>query len=124
MAKEFKVKAWKNVYGSLVISSREMPLLLREKVDKLKLNRQEDLYLTLSISDPREDWIEKWYKKAEEDNEVVFRHHKTVTICVAYWGANENIAISDVCKGDTYNRKTGIAVAYAKFCGEPIPDFI
>lgn len=122
MAKEFKVRAWKNAYGSLVISSKDMALLLREKVDKL--NRQEDLYLTLSISDPREDWIEKWYKKAKEDEDVIFRHHKTITICVAYWDAGENIAISDVCKGDTYDRKTGIAVAYAKFCGEPIPNFI
>ena len=122
MAKEIKVKAWKNAYGSLVISSKDMPLFLREKVDKLK--RQEDLKLILSIPDPREDWIEKWYKKAKEDDEVVFRHHKTATICVAYWGANENIAISDVCKGDNYDCKTGIAVAYAKFCGEPIPDFI
>jgi hypothetical protein len=122
MAKEFKVKAWKTTMGGIVISHENIPPLLQEKVNKFAL--REEFTLTLSISDPREDWIEKWYKKAKEDDDVVFLHHKTVTICTAYWGVGENIAISDVCKGDTYDRKTGIAVAYAKFCRELIPDFI
>lgn len=120
MAKEIKVKAWRGTAGNLVLHSTNMPPYLRERVNKLKLG--DDFTLTLSIPDPRGDWIKKWYRKAKENDDVVFYHHKTVTICTTGW--SKNIAISDVCKGDTYDRKTGIAVAYAKFCDEPIPDFI
>lgn len=123
MAKEIKVKTWKNVAGSLVIPYENMPPYLQKKVDKLNYY-QNNFTITLSVPDPRGDWIEKWYKKAKEDPDVAFHHHKTVTICTADWGTSKDIAISDVCKGDTYDRKTGIAVAYAKFWGEPIPDFI
>lgn len=122
MAKEIKVKAWKGSAGNLAISYEDMPPFLREKVKELGC--YEDITITFSIPDPRGDWIEKWYKKAENNDDVVFRFHKTVTICSADWGSGDDMAISDVCKGDTYDRKTGIAVAYAKYRGEPIPDFI
>ena len=122
MIKEIKVKAWRNSIGNLVISYRDLPPLLQKKVNELKY--QENFDLVLSVPDPRGDWIEKWYKKAKNDDDVVFHHHKTATICSAGWGSGYDMAISDVCKGDTYDRKTGIAVAYAKFRGEPIPDFI
>lgn len=119
MAKEIKIKALRGLAGSLMLPSNAMPPYLQEKVNKLSLG--DDFTLTLSVPDPRGDWIKKWYKKAKEDNNVAFYHHKTVTICVSCWGG---IAISDVRKGDVYDYKTGIAVAYAKFCNEPIPDFI
>jgi len=119
MTKEIKVKAWRGTYGNLVLSSKDMPPYLREKVNKLKPG--DDFILTLSVPDPRGDWIEKWYKKAK-DALVTFRFHKTVTICYSF---DDPIPVlSDVREGDTYDRKTGIAVAYAKHCGEPIPDFI
>lgn len=123
MAKEIKVKAWRGTYGNLVLSSKNMPPYLQKKVNKLK--PMENFTLTLSVPDPRGDWIEKWYRKAKKDDDVVFRHHKTVTICIPRWHVSDDgFGISDVCNGDTYDRKTGIAVAYAKHCGEPIPDFI
>lgn len=119
MAKEIKVKAYRSLAGSLVLPFNGMPLYLQKKVNRLGLGQ--DFILTISIPDPRGDWIKKWYKKAKENNDVAFCRHKTATICVSCWGG---IAVSDVCKGDTYDYKTGIAVAYAKFCSEPIPDFI
>lgn len=122
MAKEVKVKAWKSANGCLVISYMNMPPFLQKMVDKL--NYRENFNFTLSVPDPRGDWIEKWYKKAKKDHDVIFHHHKTATICISRWQTSDGFAISDVCKGDTYDRKTGIAVAYAKFCDEPIPDFI
>lgn len=123
MAKEVKVKAWKSANESLVIAYTNMSPFLQKMVDKL--NYQENFDLTFSVPDPRGDWIKKWYKKAKKDNGVVFRHHKTVTICIPRWHVSDDgFGISDVCKGDTYDRKTGIAVAYAKHCGESIPDFI
>lgn len=81
------------------------------------------LKATLDIPDPRGDWIEKWYNEAMEDEDVSFRHHKTATICYDRYYGNPP-TISDVCNGDTYNRRTGIAVAYAKMRGQSIPDFI
>lgn len=119
MTKEVKVKAWRGTAGNLVLSSKDMPPYLREKVNKLKLG--DDFTLTLSVPDPRGDWIKKWYKKAK-DAAVTFRFHKTVTICYDPYDCEP--VLSDVREGDTYDRKTGIAVAYAKRCGEPIPDFI
>lgn len=122
MAKEIRIKAWKSVTESLVIPYKDLPPILQKRVNGIEY--QKELSLTLSIPDSRGDWIEKWYKKAKNDDKVVFRHHKTVTICSADWGPGDDMAISDVCKGDTYDRETGIAVAYAKFRGEPIPKFI
>ena len=119
MAKKVKVKAWKSANGSLVISYMNMPPFLQKMVDKL--NHRENFDLTLSVPDPRGDWIEKWYRKAK-DAAVTFRFHKTVTICYDPYDCDP--VLSDVREGDTYDRKTGIAVAYAKRCGEPIPDFI
>lgn len=123
MAKEIKVKAWRGTYGNLVLSSKNMPPYLQKEVNKLK--PMENFTLTLSVPDPRGDWIGKWYRKAKKDDGVVFRHHKTVTICIPRGHvSDDSFSISDVCNGDTYDRKTGIAVAYAKHYGEPIPDFI
>lgn len=119
MAKEIKVKVWRGTYGNLVLSSKDMPPYLQKKVNKLK--PMENFTLTLSVPDPRGDWIEKWYRKAK-DAAVTFRFHKTVTICYDPYDCEP--VLSDVREGDTYDRKTGIAVAYAKRCGEPIPDFI
>jgi hypothetical protein len=119
MAKEIKVKFYKSLAGNLVFPFNAMPSYLQEEVNKLKLG--DDFTLTLSVPDPRGDWIEKWYKKAK-DALVTFRFHKTVTIC--YDPYDPIPVLSDVREGDTYDRKTGIAVAYAKHCGEPIPDFI
>lgn len=121
MAKEIKVRAWRNVFGDLVIEDADFPPALRELVRKGP--KHQDFTLTFSIPDPRGDWIEKWYKKAVEDLDVFFRHHKTATICYEKY-SNVEPTISDVCKGDIYDRKTGIAVAYAKMCGQPIPKFI
>lgn len=119
MAKKIKVKARRGTAGNLVLYSKDIPPYLREKVNKLKLG--DDFTLTLSVPDPRGDWIEKWYKKAK-NADVTFRFHKTVTICYDPYDCEP--VLSDVREGDTYDRKTGIAVAYAKRCGEPIPDFI
>lgn len=120
MTKEIKVKVWRGTPGNLVLSANNMPPYLQEKVNKLKFG--EEITLTLSVPDPRRDWIEKWYRKAK-NSLVTFRFHKTVTICYDPYDDCRPV-LSDVRKGDTYNRKTGIAVAYAKHCGEPIPDFI
>ena len=82
----------------------------------------------IRVHDPRQDWIDKWYamaKTSECDGDIFIRHCKETTIVVAYGAVDyHEIACSAPRHGDKYDYKTGIAVAYAKTCHEPIPDFI
>lgn len=76
--------------------------------------------LIIRVEDPRQDWIDKWYTKAiRGDDFLAFR--KDVVIAYNDFG---EIATAAPVRGDKYDRHTGIAVAYAKLNGEPIPDYI
>ena len=84
--------------------------------------------VTVRFIDKRQDWIDRWYaeaRDAEAHGEIFIKHCKDVTI-VAAWCLEEASEI--VCAaprhGDKYDPHTGIAVAYVKFRGYPVPDFI
>ena len=84
--------------------------------------------ITIEASDPRQDWIDQMYERAmtARDNELIFiKHCQNTTVIANYslWNPSE-IALSAPRHGDKYDRKTGIAVAYAKISGERVPDFI
>ena len=84
--------------------------------------------LTISARDQRQDWIDRMYERAmtARDNELIFiKHCQNTTVIANYslWNPSE-IALSAPRHGDKYDRKTGIAVAYAKISGERVPDFI
>lgn len=71
----------------------------------------------------RELWIENHYKQFQRcygDYKVI---GNTVVIALA-WMGNVKMATATAVKGDVFNLRTGIAVAYAKACGERIPEFI
>lgn len=71
----------------------------------------------------RNAWVDKHYhqfKACYGDYKVV---DKTVVIALA-WMGNVKMATATPVKGDKFNLRTGIAVAYAKACGERIPDFV
>ena len=71
------------------------------------------------VRDLRQDWIDKWYTKAcYSDCSLAFR--KDVVVAAGYG----KVATAAPVRGDKYNRHTGIAVAYAKLIGEPVPDYI
>ena len=52
--------------------------------------------------------------------------HVGETIVVAFYERNTGMHISTArpIKGDTFNKKVGVAVAFAKALGDTIPDFI
>lgn len=84
--------------------------------------------IIIRVREPRQEWIDEWYAKAmtaEVDGDVFIKHCKEATIAVSY-GANvhDEIVCSAPRHGDKYDYKIGIAVAYAKLMGKPIPDFI
>lgn len=71
----------------------------------------------------RNAWVDKHYhqfKACYGDYKVV---DKTVVIALA-WMGNVKMATATPVKGDKFSLRTGIAVAYAKACGERIPDFV
>ena len=71
----------------------------------------------------REMWIENHYTQFQRcygDYKVV---GNTVVIALA-WMGNVKMATATPVKGDVFNLRTGIAVAFAKAMGERIPDYI
>ena len=71
----------------------------------------------------RKNWIDKHYEQFKGcygDYKVV---GNTVVIALA-WMGNIRMATATSIKGDKFDLRTGIAVAYAKACGECIPDYI
>lgn len=71
----------------------------------------------------RKNWIDKHYNQFQGcygDYKVV---GNTVVISLA-WMGNVKMATATAVKGDVFDLHTGIAVAYAKACGERIPDYI
>lgn len=71
----------------------------------------------------RTAWVNKHYaqfKNCYGEYKVV---GDTVVIALA-WMGNVKMATATPVKGDKFSLLTGIAVAYAKACGERIPDFV
>lgn len=71
----------------------------------------------------RRKWVDSRYnqfKSCYGDYKVV---GNTVVIALA-WMGNVKMATATPVKGDVFDLRTGIAVAYAKACGERIPDFV
>lgn len=84
--------------------------------------------LTISARDQRQEWIDDWYnraKTAEDSGFAIIKYCRDTTIVAAYGAVCSNeIGLSAPRHGDKYDRKTGIAVAFAKVCHERVPDYI
>lgn len=79
----------------------------------------------IRVRDPRQDWIDTWYTVAKEDDDIFIKFCKDVTfICAKDTKYPQEIACAAPRRGDKYDKRTGIAVAYAKLCSENIPDYI
>lgn len=87
------------------------------------------------LPDQRQQWIDNHYEEAKDvanstdcyDGKPLahIRFCKDTTIFVRHWiSDNDDIGIAAPRHGDKYDRKTGIAVAYAKAMGEAVPDYI
>lgn len=89
-------------------------------------NSYPEVEVIIRVHDRRQEWIDKWYSKAENAEafeEVSFAFVKDGTVCISREEGDE-FTVAAPRKGDKYDRKTGIAVAFAKFCGEKIPEYI
>ena len=87
-------------------------------------NSYPEVEVTIRVRDRRQEWIDKWYSKAENaESFVSFAFVKDGTVCIGRRKGDE-FTVAAPRKGDKYDRKTGIAVAFAKFCGEKIPEYI
>lgn len=73
----------------------------------------------------RNQWVEKWYFKYLAHPNAIFKLIDTTTV-VSLWNraTGVHIATARCMPGDTYDSMVGIAVAFAKLCNEPIPDYI
>lgn len=82
----------------------------------------------------REAWIEKWYNAYKRDHwaldaEIAFYKpgNGYISVCRREYthGKDKTIIGEARCNpNDEFKDEIGIAIAYARSCGEPIPDFI
>lgn len=108
--------------SSIRINGEEFYTLYQQLAD----NENLDCEVIVRIPDKRQDWIDKMYREAmryERAGYGVLKFCQSTTIFVSCSNAH-NIATSAPRHGDKYDQKTGIAVAYAKMSGRPVPDFI
>lgn len=91
-------------------------------------NPYPEVEIIIRARDPRQDWIDEWYndaRRAEKEGTIIIRHCKDATfVCATQYISAYDAACAAPRHGDKYNQRTGIAVAYAKFCGTGIPDYI
>ena len=126
--KEFKVQGYIDRFG---VGSKDYQAILNiaKWATAHGINRTETpVEVIIRIPDQRQEWIDKWYadaRAAEDECEIFIRHCKQSTfICLYCCGRDVELASAAPRHGDKYDYKTGIAVAYAKLLGRPIPDYI
>lgn len=88
-------------------------------------NDEDGDYTAIAEIDRRQEWIDKYYDYAMTGLGFTHEIHfcKDVTIVAAYTYPAK-IYTAAPRHGDKYNKETGIAVAYAKCVGDPVPDYI
>lgn len=114
-----KIKAYDKLFALKVTEDKQFRDLLR------RLGEGREVKVTIQYSDPRQEWIDKWYKRAVDaaDEFVIFRFVKDGVVCIPILEP-EYAEVAAPRKGDKYDRKTGIAVAFAKTRNEEIPEYI
>lgn len=73
----------------------------------------------------RGEWVDTWFLKyLAHPNATAKTIGDTTVVALYSRTSGVQIATARCMPGDTYDDATGIAVAYAKLCQEPIPDYI
>lgn len=72
----------------------------------------------------RAAWIDRYYTDFIYDRASFQCAGDVVVVAVVNRNSTLSMATARPVKGDIYDEKTGIAVAYAKCLGHTIPDFI
>ena len=122
----------KEIKLNLIATNASLRARTPESFDKIKaitaaIGYGNQVEVTVRIPDPRQDWIDMWYKRAmiavDQLGTCMLKFCKDATI-MAERGPFPVITTAAPRHGDKYDRKVGIAVCYAKMRGETIPDFI
>ena len=71
----------------------------------------------------RRRWVDRQLKRYDQLDGAHKRIGNTIVVAISSMGPAQ-IGIATLVKGDTFDRKIGIAVAFAKAIGETIPDYI
>lgn len=82
--------------------------------------KDNSIIFTDPITAKRQEWIDYWYDKFRFNSAAHMTTMNNITAVETYG----QIGISKPSRGDKYDKKTGIAVAYAKTCGADIPKYI
>lgn len=73
----------------------------------------------------RRQWVEDWFLRYLAHPNAIDKEIGTTTVVALYnRSTGVHIATARCMPGDTYNYDTGVAVAFAKLCNEPIPHYI
>lgn len=71
----------------------------------------------------RTAWVNKYYRQYQLSIANAKRIGETTVVAVKWMNA-VRIGVATPVNGDKFDAHTGIAVAYAKACGERIPGFV
>lgn len=71
----------------------------------------------------RRRWIDRQLRRYNQLDGAHKCIGNTVIVAISQMGPAQ-IGVATLAKGDTYERRTGIAVAFAKAIGETVPDYI
>lgn len=73
----------------------------------------------------RNEWVDSWFLKYLGHSNAIAEAIGTTTVVALYnRTTGVRIATARCMSSDTYDYDTGVAVAYAKLCNEPIPDYV
>lgn len=92
-------------------------------LENLYLSAQAERIRRADNKAKRENWVKKYYNQYQNSTARAVWVGETVVVAVK-WMGHIKMATATPVNGDKCDTRTGIAVAYAKVCGERIPDFV
>ena len=92
-------------------------------LENLYLSAQTERIRRADNKRKRMAWVNKYYAQYQMSVANAKRIGDTTVVAVKWMNAIR-IGVATPVNGDKFDAHTGIAVAYAKACGERIPDFV
>lgn len=92
-------------------------------LENLYLSAQAERIRRADNKRKRTAWVNKYYHQYQLSIANSKRIGETTVVAVK-WMNGIRMGVATPVNGDEFDVHTGIAVAYAKACGESIPDFV
>lgn len=91
----------------------------------IKFSAEEQVKRAEKHKEERAAWVKKMYDMYLGHPKAECRRWENLTIVAVYdYYEGTRIGTAFPINGDTFDEGTGIAVAFAKAIGEPVPDFV